>query len=77
MAIWQSNDVQANGIQQHITRTGGDKPPLLPVHGVSDDGLCWSPVAVDLSADYDVIMILNLQMAVVRTFLFDVLATPQ
>jgi pimeloyl-ACP methyl ester carboxylesterase len=57
MTIWQSIDVQVNSIQLHIARTGGDKPALVLVHGVSDDGLCWSPVAVDLSADYDVIMV--------------------
>jgi pimeloyl-ACP methyl ester carboxylesterase len=26
------------------------------VHGFSDNGLCWTPVACDLEADYDVIM---------------------
>lgn len=57
MTIWQPSDVEVNGIHLHITRTGGDKPPLLLVHGVSDDGLGWSPVAVALSADYDVIMV--------------------
>jgi pimeloyl-ACP methyl ester carboxylesterase len=49
--------VAASGIQLHYTRTGGDKPPLVLAHGVTDDGLCWSPVAVDLATDYDVIMI--------------------
>jgi len=26
-------------------------------HGFSDDGLCWTPVAEKLAADYDVIMV--------------------
>jgi pimeloyl-ACP methyl ester carboxylesterase len=27
------------------------------IHGITDDGLCWSPVAELLAADYDVIMV--------------------
>jgi pimeloyl-ACP methyl ester carboxylesterase len=54
---WQSNTIQANGITLHYTRTGGDKPPFLLTHGFSDDGLCWTPVAEQLAADYDVIML--------------------
>ncbi len=57
MAIWQTDYVEVNGVRLHLTRTGGDKPSLVLVHGISDDGLCWSPVAMALSADYDVIMV--------------------
>jgi N-formylmaleamate deformylase len=57
MAHWQSGDVTANGIRLHYTRTGGDKPPLVLAHGVTDDGLCWTPVAAALAPDYDVIMV--------------------
>jgi N-formylmaleamate deformylase len=57
MANWQSGDVEANGIRLHYTRTGGDKPPLVLAHGVTDDGLCWTPVAEALEMDYDVIMV--------------------
>ncbi len=57
MAGWQSGDVEANGIRMHYTRTGGDRPPLVLEHGVTDDGLCWTPVAETLEADYDVIMV--------------------
>jgi N-formylmaleamate deformylase len=57
MASWQSSDVVANGIRLHYTRTGGAKPPLVLAHGVTDDGLCWTPVAEALEADYDVIMV--------------------
>lgn len=45
MAEWQSGDVEANGIRLHYTRTGGKGPPLVLAHGVTDDGLCWTPVA--------------------------------
>ena len=55
MSNWQSATIESNGLTLHYTRTGGDKPPLLLCHGFSDDGLCWTPVAEVLSADYDII----------------------
>jgi len=54
---WTEGDVLTNGIRMHYYRTGGDKPPLVLAHGFSDNGLCWTPVARVLQADYDVIMI--------------------
>jgi N-formylmaleamate deformylase len=54
---WESGDVAANGIRLHYTRTGGDKPAVVLAHGVTDSGLCWSPLAEALAADYDVIMV--------------------
>ena len=57
MESWNQGDVIANGIRIHYTRTGrGDKPPVILCHGFSDSGLCWTPVARELEADYDVIM---------------------
>src|SRR5688500_6926002 len=50
VATWQAGDVEANGLRLHYTRTGGAKPPLVLAHGVTDDGLCWTPVAVPLAA---------------------------
>lgn len=57
MASWQAGDAEANGIRLHYTRTGGAKPPLVLAHGVTDDGLCWTPVAEALESKYDVIMV--------------------
>ena len=54
---WQSGYINTNGLRLHYTRTGGPKSPLVLAHGVTDDGLCWSPVAAALAPDYDVIMI--------------------
>jgi N-formylmaleamate deformylase len=54
---WQSDFINTNGIRLHYTRTGGEKPPLVLAHGVTDDGLCWSPLAAVLAPDYDVIMV--------------------
>ena len=58
MSSWTSNFFTAtNGTKLHYYRTGGDKPPLLLVHGITDDGLCWTPLAQDLESDYDIIML--------------------
>ena len=54
---WKSGFVTTNKINIHYTRTGGDKQPLILMHGVADDGLCWTPVARALCSDYDIIMV--------------------
>lgn len=56
MAQWFSGDVIANGIRLHYHRTGGDRPPLVLAHGFTDNGLCWTRVARELEASYDVIL---------------------
>jgi len=48
--------VKVNGINIHYYRTGGDKPPFILLHGATDNGLCWTPVAELLAEQYDVIM---------------------
>ena len=54
---WTEARVTVDGLEFHYIRTGdGNKPPLLLLHGFSDNGLCWLPVARDLEAQYDVIM---------------------
>ncbi len=53
----RSGDVEANGIRLHFVRTGGDKPAIVLAHGVTDDGLCWTPVADELASTYDIIMV--------------------
>jgi pimeloyl-ACP methyl ester carboxylesterase len=53
---WSDGYVMANGIRIHYWRTGGDKPVLLMAHGFSDDGLCWTNLAKELEANYDIIM---------------------
>ena len=57
MNEWVSGIVEANGIRLHYVRTGGAKPPLVLAHGFTDDGLCWTPIAEDLTSDYDVVMV--------------------
>ncbi len=56
---WSEGDVLANGIRQHYYRIGADseKPPLLLLHGFTENGPCWSRVANALAPQYDVIML--------------------
>ena len=54
---WTQNDLQVNDVHLHYYRTGNtNKRPLVLVHGFSDNGLCWTPVARNLESEYDVIM---------------------
>jgi pimeloyl-ACP methyl ester carboxylesterase len=56
MPQWASGTLTANGVQIHYHRTGGDKPPIVLSHGITDNGLCWTRVGGDLQQDYDLIM---------------------
>jgi N-formylmaleamate deformylase len=57
MSTWSEGTVEANGIRLHYHRTGGDKPPVVLAHGITDNGLCWSRLARALESDYDLIMV--------------------
>ena len=56
MTNWTTGVCEANGISIHYLRTGGSKPPLVLLHGLTGDGACWSPLARSLEGDYDVVM---------------------
>lgn len=47
---------RANGIDIHFRRTGGDKPPLVILHGLIGSGPCLSPLAHALEDHFDVIL---------------------
>ncbi len=54
---WQQGIIPINNSYLHYYRAGhGEKEPILLVHGFSDNGLCWAPVARELEKKYDVIM---------------------
>lgn len=55
--MWQSSLIETNGIRLHVTRSDGDKPALVLLHGFSDDGLCWTPIAQQFEDAYDVILV--------------------
>jgi N-formylmaleamate deformylase len=53
-----SDFVSVRGIQLHYYRTGNRSGiPMVLVHGITDDGLCWMPVAKVLAPFYDIIMV--------------------
>jgi N-formylmaleamate deformylase len=53
---YQEGNVTIDGIKIHYYRSGGKKPPMLLLHGATDDGLCWGRTAEELAERYDVIM---------------------
>ena len=53
---YQEGNVLIDGIKIHYYRSGGKKPPILLLHGATDDGLCWGRTAQELAERYDVIM---------------------
>ena len=57
MSNWSSKYIQTNGIQLHYYQTGGDLPPLILAHGITDNSLCWTRLANYLLEDFNVIMI--------------------
>jgi N-formylmaleamate deformylase len=56
MGDWVTGRCQANGTEHHYIRTGGDKPPIVLLHGLTANGACWTPLARALESDYDVVM---------------------
>ncbi len=56
MTTWKSAEIHIEGNQIHYHRTGGEKPPLILLHGFSDNGLCWIRAAQALEKNYDLIM---------------------
>jgi N-formylmaleamate deformylase len=56
MTNWMSGVCQANDINIHYLRTGGCKPPVVLLHGLTGSGACWIPLARGLKGEYDVVM---------------------
>ena len=56
MTNWTSGFCDANGVKVHYLRTGGYKPPLILLHGLTGSGACWAPLARALEDEYDVVM---------------------
>ncbi len=53
---WFEDDLRVNGTRLHYYRSGGNKPPLVLVHGFTDNALYWTRTAQALEADWDVIL---------------------
>ncbi len=56
MTNWNTAICETNGIGIHYSRTGGNKPPLILLHGLMTNGVCWTGLAHTLEKEYDVIM---------------------
>lgn len=56
MPNWISGVCETNGVDIHYLRTGGDKPLLILLHGLTGSGACWTPLARAFEDDYDVVM---------------------
>jgi len=54
---FKSGDIASYGVRYHYYRTGQGDPAIVMAHGITDDGLCWTPVAEALSANHDVVMV--------------------
>jgi len=46
---YQEGNVLINGIKIHYYRSGGKKPPMVLLHGATDDALCWGRRAQELA----------------------------
>jgi pimeloyl-ACP methyl ester carboxylesterase len=57
MNKWTSDYFVSHGTKLHYYRTGGARPPLVFIHGITDDGLCWMPTAELLAETHDVVMV--------------------
>jgi N-formylmaleamate deformylase len=56
MTTWSSGVCETNGISVHYIRTGGAKPPVVLLHGLTGNGACWTPLARALEGEFDVVM---------------------
>ena len=57
MNAWGSGRVEVTGGHLAYHRTGGEGPPLVLSHGLTDNGLCWGRLAAALAPDFDIIML--------------------
>ncbi len=56
MNYWNTGFCETNGINIHYTRTGGNKTPLILLHGLMTNGMCFTDLAHVFEKEYDVIM---------------------
>jgi N-formylmaleamate deformylase len=57
VTAYKQGNVKIDGVKIHYYRSGGNLPPIILLHGVSDSGLCWTKVADALAEKYEVIMV--------------------
>lgn len=55
MTDWTRGVCKTKGIDLHYLRTGGNKPPVVLLHGLIANSACWALLVRALARDYDVI----------------------
>jgi len=48
--------INRQGVKLHYYRTIDEKPPVVLLHGFSDNGLCWGHLALNLEVSFDLVM---------------------
>src|SRR3954452_18678010 len=56
MADWEHGTAMSQGLALHYVRTGGDQPPVVLVHGITDSAAQWEDLASVLADTWDVVM---------------------
>ncbi|NLO01105.1 MAG: alpha/beta hydrolase [Bacteroidales bacterium] len=56
---WSDQFAYVNGVRIHYYHAvpAPDKPVIVMVHGVTDNGLCWTDVSLKLQDSYDIYML--------------------
>lgn len=57
MMALTSKYIQTNGIQIHYERFGGNNPPVIMSHGITDNGRCLLRLGQYLASRYDVFLV--------------------
>ncbi|MFO7779794.1 MAG: alpha/beta hydrolase [Nitriliruptoraceae bacterium] len=58
MVTWRRRVLRVGGLGLHVARAGPSAAPaLVALHGIGDDGPCWSEIADDLARDHDVVLL--------------------
>ena len=49
--------IMREGVRIQYYRTGGEKPPLIMLHGLMDNALSWNRIPLLLEVEYDVVLV--------------------
>ncbi len=49
--------ILVDGVRINYYRTGGEKPPMILLHGMSDNALCWNRIPILLEPEFDLVML--------------------
>jgi N-formylmaleamate deformylase len=56
MTTWMRGVCKTNGVDIQYLRTGGYKPAVVLLQGLTGSGACWIPLARALEGEYDLVM---------------------